>query len=475
LTESQSSVSAETPQMLRVLGLYSAAAIVVGSMIGSGIFLVTPEAARYVGTSGWLIALWVVSGVLTLLGASSYAKLAAYLPEAGGQYVFLREAWGRLIGFLYGWVLFLVIQTGFLAAVAVAFARYVGVLVPSMINTQPWLTVGPLHISTEQVLACAVLVGLTTFNTLGVKLGALLQNVFTSLKVLSLLLLLGVGLLFGHNLAGGQMDWSFSLPPNTSPTAFITLFAMAAVGPLFSADAWNYVTFIGGEVKNPTVTLPRALQLGTLLVVVLYILVNLGYLNVLTLDQIQHVPDDKVAAAVLQTLFGGVGAVAISLLILISTFGCLNGLVLSGARVFYAMAKDGLMFEQFGHVHPTTRSPNFSLWAQLAWALVLTLSGTFSQLLAYIVFTALVFYIITIAGLWPLAKKSAGSQNAVKLETLADKVIPIAYIAGALVISAFLLFSPDKWFTSVMGVVLTLTGVPVYFFWAKKQAGPAVA
>lgn len=457
-----------TPELKRTLGLFSAAAIVVGSMVGSGIFLVTPESARFMGNADWLILLWVMTGIITVLGATSYGKLARYMPEAGGQYVFLKECWGRLPAFLYGWVFFWVIQTGFLAAVAVAFARYVGVLWP-VINTSPvFMLPFQIPMTTEKMLAVVCLTFLTWLNTRGVEAGAKIQNVFTTLKVASLLLLVAVGLAFGQQIAQpGVLDLTFQLPQGSPlmETGVLAALSVAAIGPLFSSDAWNYVTFIGGEVVNPKETLPKALILGATLVVVLYVLANIAYINVIPFEQIQTVPDDKVAALMMELLFGATGKVVIAIMILISTFGCLNGMVLSGARVFYAMAKDGLLLPQFAQVDSKTQSPNFSLWAQYGWALLLALSGSYTTLLAYIVFTALVFYIITMAGLLRLARRV---PEEVGMTRWVDYMAPVLYIAGALVLCAFMLVGESSRATSLMGISLVLTGLPVYAIWLKN-------
>ncbi len=458
-------------ELKRTLGLYSAAAIVAGSMVGSGIFLTTPMVARQIETTGLMLGIWVLTGILTILGATSYGKLAAHMPEAGGQYVFLREAWGKIPAFLYGWVFFWVIQTGFLAAVSVAFSRYVGVLVPSLINMDA-LFIMPFNLpmTTEKILAVVCLIALTVFNSFGVHYGALLQNFFTSLKVLGLLLLIILGLALGQNLMGGSeasvLDWSMTLPEGGEAikAGFFATVAVAAVGPLFSSDAWNYVTFIGGEVKDAPKVLPKALVLGATLVVILYLLVNVAYVNVLSLEQIQTVPDDKVAAMMMEALFGHTGALVIAVIILVSTFGCLNGLLLAGARVFYSMAKDGLLFRKFGEVHPETKSPNFSLWAQCVWAIGLTLSGTYGTLLSYIVFTSLVFYIVTMAGLLKMALHPSADFH---MKNPLDYAVPIFYIIGALILSAFMLLSPETMETSLIGVGFTLTGLPVYLLWQR--------
>lgn len=474
--------SAEAPELKATLGWFSATAIVAGSMIGSGIFLVSADIARYVGSPGLLIAIWVFTGIVTVLGATSYAKLAAHLPRAGGQYVFLKESWGEIPAFLYGWALLTVIQTGFLAAVAVAFAKYAGVLFP-VISSQDF----GFGLSTQKLLAIAVLLGLTMYNCRGIQYGAILQNVFTSLKVLSLILLIAVGLLFGQNLWNGSLDWSLSLPAGHPVSGdLLTLFAFGTVGALFSSDAWNYVTFIGGEVKDPRRNLPIALFWGSSVVVVLYLVANFAYLNLLSIPQIQTAAEDRVATVAMDTVFPGNGVAIMALIILISTFGCLNGMLLSGARVFYAMAKDGLLFRQFGELHPVYRSPNFSMWAQFVWAACLALSGTYGKLLDYIVFTSLVFYIVTMLGLLRLARTI---PEQVKMTRKRDYAVPVAYIACATFIAFFLLFGDfftadasarfasdffsTKFFTSIAGLGLTALGLPVYHAWKKRPSTSA--
>jgi APA family basic amino acid/polyamine antiporter len=482
---SQTALHVENPsqgqELVPTLGWFSATAIVAGSMVGSGIFIVSADISRTLGTGGLLIAVWVFAGILTLLGATSYGKLAAYMPKAGGQYVFLKEAWGEIPGFLYGWALLTVIQTGFLAAVAVAFTKYLGVLIPA-VSADPVASFLP--IPRQNLLAVVILLGLTLYNCTGIKNGAILQNVFTSLKVIALVGLVVVGLAFGQHLWTGGIDWSLALPPAQAMKGdWVTLFAFASVGALFSADAWNYVTFIGGEVKEPRKNLPKALVLGTSAVVLLYLAANFAYLNLLTLPEIQNAPQDRVATVAMNMVFPGAGVWLMASVILISTFGCLNGLLLSGARVFYAMAKDGLLFKKFAEVHPKTHSPNFSMWAQFVWASLLALSGTYGKLLDYIVFTSLVFYIVTMWGLLRLAKRIPQEVN---MTSPKDYAIPLTYIAGAFFIAFFLLFGDfflpgaaqklttdftnTKFFTSIAGLGLTALGLPVYWLWKSKKS-----
>ena len=472
--------TSKSTEVVPTLGWYSATAIVAGSMIGSGIFVVTPDVARHVGSAGLLMAVWIVTGIITVLGATSYGKLAAHMPKAGGQYVFLREAWGEVPAFLYGWVLLSVIQTGFLAAVAVAFAKYFGILVPA-INDDLFWTVPfseSFGLSTQRLLAVVVLFGLTVFNCTGIKNGALLQNVFTSLKVLSLLLLIIVGFSYGQgHLWDGSHNWALALPANHEMGQnLLTLLAFASVGSLFSADAWNYVTFIGGEVKNPRVNLPIALTWGTVVVVTLYVIANLAYLNLLPMEAIQHAENDRVATAGVEVMFPGYGMTLMAIIILVSTFGCLNGMLLAGARVFYAMAKDNLLFKKFGELHPVTKSPNFSMWAQFGWACVLAVSGTYGTLLGYIVFSTLVFYVVTMLGLIKMGKQQPQEMQMTKTS---DFVIPWTYIAAASFIAFFLLFGDflsgglpegdaffsSKFFTSIAGLILAAIGLPIYWVW----------
>ncbi|MEB3286818.1 MAG: amino acid permease [Vampirovibrionales bacterium] len=477
------SAASDHVSLKRTLGLFSAIAIAVGSMIGSGIFVVSADISRLVGTSGLLILVWVVTGVITVLGAVSYGKLAAHYPRAGGQYVFLREAWGDCPAFLYGWSLFTVIQSGTLAAVAVAFAKYAGVLFP-VINSTSIVAVGAFDLSTQKILSVLTLVALTAYNATGIQNGALLQNIFTSLKVLALILLIVIGLGFGHDLFSGVQDWSLAIPQNHPVKGnWMTLVVFASVGALFSLDAWNYATFISAEVKSPEKTVPRAMFFGASTVVLLYIIANFAYLNLLPLSQIQNASEDRVATAALDTIFPGLGVGIMAIIILISTFGCLNGLMLAAARVFYVMAKDRLLFDYFGRLNPKTQSPNFSLWAQCVWASVLALSGTYSQLLEYTVFTGLLFYITTMLGLLKLAKHE---PKALQMETFAQRSVPILYICATSLFAFFLLFGDiltgdfvskiaageilsTKFFTAVAGLSLTMLGLPIYYFWKRKK------
>lgn len=485
--------------------------LVAGSMIGSGVFIVSAEMGRQVGSTGWLLMAWLVTGALTIGAALSYGELAAMMPHAGGQYVYLREAYSPLWGFLYGWTLFLVIQTGTIAAVAVAFSRYLGVLVPA-ISPNSWI-IPPLNISskyalslsTQQAVALMVIALLTYVNTRGLQAGKIIQNVFTSAKSLSLVALICVGFFIGRNADVFRANFSDLWTPHgvspiqpylaSLPTVLATdgafglliAFCVAQVGSLFSSDAWNNVTFISGEVKNPLRNLPLALAAGTGVVTVLYILANLAYLCMLPLNQIQHAPDDRVATAAIETVFHGAGPVVMAIAIMVSTFGCNNGLILSGARVYYAMARDGLFFRATGNL--STRSvPAMGLVLQGIWTCLLVLPRTrlqelsgapkldpatgleqygnlYSELLDYVIFAVLIFYILTIAGLFILRRKRPNAERPYR--AFGYPVVPALYIVAATIISLVLLVYKTD--TSLPGLVIVLTGVPVYFLWSKRK------
>ena len=488
---------------VRELGLLDSTMIVAGSMIGSGIFIVPADIARQVGSSGWLIMAWVVTGLLTLAAALSYGELAAMMPKAGGQYVYLREAYSPLWGFLYGWTLFLVIQTGTIAAVAVGFARFLGVLAPG-ISPQAWILPPvklsesyAVSLSLQQLVAILLIVFLTWLNTRGIRLGKLIQNTFTSAKTLSLAALIVLGILIGRN-AGAisanfsdlwtshdvvtiKPDFAIAAPIAATAGAFglLVAFCVAQVGSLFSSDAWNNITFTAGEVKNPKRNIPLSLAAGTGLVITLYILANVAYLCTLTLHQIQTAPDDRVATAALQVIFGPAGAVMMAIAIIISTFGCNNGLILSGARVYYAMACDGLFFRKTGRLNDR-HVPTYGLVLQGIWASLLVLPRTravgadgtvtygnlYGTLLDWVVFAVLIFYVLTIAGLFVLRRKRPDAERPYR--AFGYPVIPALYIVVASLIAVVLLIYKPA--TSLPGLAIVLTGIPVYFAWRRKAS-----
>ena len=496
--------AASEPKFVQGLGLLDSTMIVAGSMIGSGIFIVSSDISRQVGSGGWLLIVWLVTGVLTVTAALSYGELAAMMPRAGGQYVYLREAYSPLWGFLYGWALFLVIQTGTIAAVGVAFAKFLGVLAPSISATN-WI-VKPIDISskyaislsTQQLVGILMIVLLTIINTRGLKLGKIIQNVFTSAKTLSLIALIFIGLFIGRSADAIKLNFSDFWTPHgvqtinadfgklpsalASAGAFglFIAFCVAQVGSLFSADAWNNITFTAGEVKNPRRNIPLSLAAGTALVITLYLLANIAYLFMLPLDKIQHAPDDRVATAAIEAVFKGAGPVIMAVAIMISTFGCNNGLILAGARVYYAMARDNLFFKSTAKLNQHS-VPAVGLVLQCVWTCLLVLPRTVSHdpdgtktygnlygaLLDYVVFAVLIFYVLTILGVFILRKKRPDAERPYR--AFGYPIIPALYIIAASVISLVLLFYKTK--TSLPGLVIVLTGVPVYFFWKWRAKG----
>ncbi len=466
--------------------------VVAGSMIGSGIFIVSAEMGRYLGSGGWLLVAWLVTGLMTVTGALSYGELASMMPRAGGQYVYLREAFSPLWGFLYGWTLLLVIQTGTIAAVGVGFARFLGVFVPLVSETN--YIVAPVRIggyalslSTAQLVAILLIVLLTWTNTRGLEYGKIIQNIFTTAKMAALLGLILVGLLLGWNAQAVRANFGagFWTPGDLTPvsagltaaTAF-GLFAAICVsqtGSLFSADAWNNITFTAGEVKDPKRNIPLSLAMGTGLVILLYLLANVAYLVTLPFPQIQHAPADRVATAALQAIFPGRGAAIMAVLIMISTFGCMNGLILAGARACYAMARDKLFFRRAYSLNKA-KVPAWALMIEGAWAAFLVLPRTYdastqtygnvySNLLDYIISAALLFYILTVAGIFRLRYKRPEAERPYR--AFGYPVIPALYILGAAVILTILLiYKPSSTWP---GFVIVLIGLPVYWLFNRSM------
>jgi APA family basic amino acid/polyamine antiporter len=504
----QQKAAGGAPHLVRGMGLFSATAIVMGSMIGSGIFLVPADMARVLGSPALLIGAWLVTAAMTLVGALSYGELAAMMPKAGGQYVYLRESLGPIWGFLYGWTLFLVIQTGTVAAVGVAFGKFLGVFFPS-VSASHWLwhighvpawPVGPMvlgnmdiGLNTANLAAILIITVLTLSNTRGVKLGAAVQNVFTSAKVLALLGIVAVGLVaknaaaiaanFGAGLhafwanAGSHTQHAVQVGVG-GPIAYVrvlTVIAVVQVGSLFSSDAWNNVTFTAGEIENPKRNLPLSLAMGTGVVLLLYILCNFVYLSVLPMagsasattlagKGIQFAAEDRVATAVMQVAFGGIGAKLMAGAILISTFGCINGLLLAGARVYYAMSRDGLFFKSVGKLSPKSNAPVNSLWVQWGWTCLLCLSGSYGQLLDYVIFAVLIFYILTIFGLFVLRRTRPDAVRPYK--AFGYPVLPALYIVMAMWICVVLLrYKPQYTWP---GLILVVLGIPVYLVWKRS-------
>ena len=475
----------------------------MGSMIGSGIFIVSAEIAREVNSPALLIGAWLVTGFMTIVGALSYGELAAMMPKAGGQYVYLRESLGSLWGFLYGWTLFLVIQTGTIAAVGVAFGKFMGHFFPEAISANKWI-IGPFHVgtwqpfgislggmdmglNTQNLCGIAIVVLLTVLNIFGLKLGAAVQNTFTIAKVSALAALVLAGIFVGRNAQAiaanfgnfWRLDWAHSASGTSAGplVGVLTILAVAQVGSLFSADAWNNVTFTAGEVKNPKRNLPLALAVGTGVVILLYVAANFIYLMHLPFDGdpngadvvargIKHATSDRVGTAALQQMLGGPGAGLMAIAILISTFGCCNGLILSGARVYYAMARDGLFFKSTGAVHPRYLTPKNALIVQGIWTCLLCLSGTYNDLLNYVIFAVLVFYILTIAGLFVLRRTQPQAERPYR--AIGYPILPAIYSVMALFIDIVLLrYKPQYTWP---GLIIVLLGIPVYLIWSRRSS-----
>ncbi len=491
-------------ELVKALGLTSATMLVMGSMIGSGIFIVSAEISREVTSPALLIGAWLVTGFLTIAAALTYGELAAMMPRAGGQYVYLRESLGPLWGFLYGWTLFLVIQTGTIAAVGVAFGKFLGIFWPAISSSHwivhlwkvPTFAIGPMllggmdvGLNTQNLAAILVVIALSIVNIFGVKTGAFIQNIFTTAKVSALLGLVIFGVFLGRNAQAIAANFGANFWNNSGLGALhdvggmgasvlvstLTVLAIAQVGSLFSADAWNNVTFTAGEVKNPSRNLPLSLALGTGVVIALYIACNFIYLGALPLvgsptgvtllDRgIQYATEDRVATAVMTQMFGSVGGGLMAVAIMISTFGCANGLILSGARVYYAMAKDGLFFGSVARLHPKYKTPVISLMVQMVWTAILCVSGTYNDLLNYVIFAVLVFYILTIFGLFVLRRTHPEAERPYK--AIGYPILPAIYIVMALFIDVVLLrYKPQYTWP---GLFIVLLGIPVYYLWSLR-------
>lgn len=499
--DSTEQTSSEPMRLVRGLSVLDATMIVIGSMIGSGIFITSAKSALLVGSPGWLLVAWGLAGVLTITGALSCAELAAMMPRAGGQYVFLREAYGRPVGFLFGWSLLLVIQTGTIAAVAVAFARFMGVLAPAISESNyivaPTRLFGSyaISLSTAQLIAILLILLLTGTNTRGLKTGTLIQNTFTFTKTAALVGLIVVGLVLGWNHGSAAYLSSWWHPAlngwnpqtaqpgiaTTGTTALVMLVGLAMVGPLFAQSAWNNVTFAGSEIRDPGRNLPRALLIGCLTVVVLYLLANLAYVVTLPLDTIQK-PGSSIATATMQAVFNRPGTILMAVAIMISTFGCNNGLILAGARVYYAMARDGLFFQRVGTLN-ARHVPVVALVAQGIWASILTLPRTiitdphtaavtygnvYDQLLEYIVSADLILYALMVGAVIVMRRKAPELERPYR--TFGYPLVPLLYVALAALFVIDLGYLKTS--TSGIGYLIVLTGIPVYFLW-RRQAKAA--
>lgn len=478
-------------EMKRSLGLYDATMMVAGSMIGSGIFIVSADMSRVVGSAGWLLFLWILSGAITMMAALCYGELAGMMPKAGGQFVYIERAWGKFISFLYGWTVFTVIQTGVIAAVAVAFAKYSAVFFPSLSPNNILFVIGPVKIAASQLFAIALIVFLTFINSKGIQNGKMIQTIFTSAKLLALALLIILGIVIGlqhETLFNNFTDiWNAQsttkandgswIVENISGIALILALGTAIIGSLFSSDAWNNITFIAGEVREPQKNIPRSLIIGTGIVTVLYLLANVSYLSLLPLKGSANATDiigqgiqfagagtDRVGTAAASLIFGNIAVYIMAALIMVSTFGCNNGIILAGGRVYYAMAKDGLFFKQAEQLN-SNGVPAYAMWLQAIWASILCLSGTYGDLLDYTTFASLIFYIVTIAGIFILRKKEPNTERPYKV--IGYPLLPILYIVLALSICLILLYT--KTFNTGSGLLIVALGAPVYFLAIKRK------
>ncbi len=465
------------------VNLFDGISIVAGAMIGSGIFIVSADIARNVGSPGWLMVVWLISGIITIIGAISYGELASMMPKVGGQYVYLREAYHPLIGFLFGWTTFLVIQCGTIAAVAVAFAKFSGVLFPWISENNILFKLGPLKVSSTMVIAIAMILFLTWLNTRGIVTGKTVQNFFSSTKVIALLGFIAIGFLATKNNNSFDINkevfWKASQvgPGNqVNPLAGFALVAAigtALVGSLFASDAWYNVTYISGEVINPKRNVPLSLFFGTLIVSVIYLLTNYVYIKILPLHGspdgidvlsrgIQYATDDRVATSAMSVVFGNYAAIIMAIFIMISTFGCNHGLIMAGPRVYYAMAKDGLFFRKVSELNKNG-VPGFALAVQGLWAVLLCLSGTYSDLLDYVIFAVLIFFTLTILAIFILRVKRPDIPRPYK--AFGYPVIPAIYILTTLIIMVILLIYKPSYTFPGLGIVLL--GIPVFYLWKK--------
>jgi len=451
-------------EMKRTLSLSDSISIVAGSMIGCGIFLVSADISRQVGSSFLLLLVWIVAGFVSYCGAIAYGELASNIPDEGGQYMYLKKIYNDKTAFLFGWTLFLVIQGGTIAAISVAFAKFTGLLIPAISLHNVLFSVGPIHFSTQQLFAIITILVLTYINSKGIEYGMITQNLFTVTKLLSIVAIIGCGLLFGLN--WDVIHSNFALSTFSFHLSDIATISTATVGALFASISWNNITFIAGEIKEPEKNVKKALAYGVGMVVLLYVLVNVIYTVSTPLSAIQNAPDDIVAAVSMGAIFGSIGEKIIAVIIMISAFGCANGMVMAGARVYYKMAKDRLFFRSLAVINRKTKVPVNSLWLQCAWISALIVWGNYTQLLDFVIFASLIFYIATMIGIFIYRKKFPESNKSLRINNFyaISFIIISSYIVGCLAI-----YKP---MTTLPGLIITLAGLPVYFLWnrAKEKA-----
>lgn len=459
----------EKQNFKRELGLLDGTLLVVGSMIGSGIFIVSADITRNVGSAGWLVLIWVASALITMIAAVSYGELSSMFPQAGGQYVYLKEAYNKLIAFLYGWSFFAVIQTGTIAAVGVAFSKFAAYLIPALNENNFIIDTPSFKLSVAQIVSIVTIFLLTYVNSRGVKNGKLIQKIFTITKIASLFGLIIFGLILAARSDIWDANWTSawnaqSFNKETSSWteiggfALVSAIAASMVGSLFSSDAWNGVTFISGEIKNPQRNVGLSLFLGTLIVSIIYILANIMYLAVVPLENIAFAPSDRVAVVASEQIFGSTGTIIIAIMIMISTFGCNNGLIMAGSRVYYTMAKDGLFFKKAANLNNAS-VPGWGLWIQCIWASALCLTGKYGDLLDFVMIIVIIFYILTIYGIFILRKKMPNAERPYR--AFAYPLMPALYIIAATAICIMLLI--DRTSTCGWGVLILLAGIPVYY------------
>ena len=472
----------EDKSFKRSLSLFDATMVVAGSMIGSGIFIVSADITRNVGSAGWLIAVWLITGFMTLVAAVSYGELSGMFPKAGGQYVYLKEAYNPFVSFLYGWSLFAVIQTGTIAAVGVAFSKFTAYIIPALSEDNILINAGWLKISAAQIVSIILIVLLTWNNTRGIKEGKIIQTLFTSAKLLSLFGLIIFGLfalkpdVWGANwtnawrIGQGTVDTvsGWTVVPYASVGAIMGAIAASMVGSVFSSDAWNNVTFIAGEIKNPKRNIGLSLFFGTLTVTIIYVLANVMYTAVLPLHDIASAPKDRVAVEATRAIFGHMGTYIIAVMIMISTFGCNNGLILAGARVYYTMAQDGLFFKQAGALNKNA-VPQWALWAQMIIAAILCLSGRYGDLLDMISFVVVIFYVLTILGIFILRKKSPDAERPYK--AFGYPILPVIYILMGISFCLLLIIYKPQY--TWPGLIIVLIGIPLYFIALARKKNTA--
>ena len=472
----------EDKSFKRSLSLFDATMVVAGSMIGSGIFIVSADITRNVGSAGWLIAVWLITGFMTLVAAVSYGELSGMFPKAGGQYVYLKEAYNPFVSFLYGWSLFAVIQTGTIAAVGVAFSKFTAYIIPALSEDNILINAGWLKISAAQIVSIILIVLLTWNNTRGIKEGKIIQTLFTSAKLLSLFGLIIFGLfalkpdVWGANwtnawrIGQGTVDTvsGWTVVPYASVGAIMGAIAASMVGSVFSSDAWNNVTFIAGEIKNPKRNIGLSLFFGTLTVTIIYVLANVMYTAVLPLHDIASAPKDRVAVEATRAIFGHMGTYIIAVMIMISTFGCNNGLILAGARVYYTMAQDGLFFKQAGSLNKNA-VPQWALWAQMIIAAILCLSGRYGDLLDMISFVVVIFYVLTILGIFILRKKSPDAERPYK--AFGYPILPAIYILMGISFCLLLIIYKPQY--TWPGLIIVLIGIPLYFIALARKKNTA--